>query len=145
MTRHLAIVNPAAGRGRAARTWARASKRVSSLRQVDCVLTQKPGHARALAREAVACGYERVVAVAGGQTLERRALGVAVAIGPRYGGGMRIAPRAVVDDGLFDVCIVGDVTPVELLALLPRMYAGTHAAHRAVEFFRCRDLAIEPL
>jgi diacylglycerol kinase family enzyme len=29
--------------------------------------------------------------------------------------------------------------------LLPRLYAGTHAGHRAVEFFRCRALGVEPV
>ena len=76
--------------------------------------------------------------VADGRSLERRVLGIAVAIGPRYGGGMLIAPHAVVDDGWFDVCLIGDVTPLQLLALLPRLYAGTHGVHRAVELFRCR-------
>jgi diacylglycerol kinase (ATP) len=79
----------------------------------------------------------------GGPALERRALGVAVAIGPRYGGGLTIAPQAVLDDGLLDVCLVGDLGPGQLLALLPRLYAGTHAGHPAVEFFRCRELRAE--
>ena len=61
---------------------------------------------------------------------ERRALGVAVANGPAYGGGIRIAPRALLDDGLFDVCLVGrPASQARLLALLPRLYSGTHAGH----------------
>jgi len=80
-----------------------------------------------------------------GQHFERRALGVAVANGPRYGGGMLIAPGAAVDDGLFDICLIGQVNPVQLLALLPRLYAGTHGGHRAVEFFKCRELRVEPV
>lgn len=83
--------------------------------------------------------------VVDGRTLERRVLGIAVAIGPRYGGGMLIAPHAVIDDGWFDVCLIGDVTPLQLVALLPRLYAGTHGVHFAVEFFRCQELTVEPL
>ncbi len=83
--------------------------------------------------------------VVDGQPLERRALGVAVANGHSYGGGMRIAPGAVIDDGLFDVCLIGDVSPVRLLALLPRLYAGTHDGHPAVEFFTCRELRVDPM
>jgi len=78
-----------------------------------------------------------------GRTVERQALGVAIANGPCYGGGLRIAPAAAVDDGLFDVCLVGALRPWGLLALLPRLYAGAHAGHRAVEFFRCRELVVE--
>jgi diacylglycerol kinase (ATP) len=79
-----------------------------------------------------------------GQPLQRCGLGIAVANGPRYGGGMRIAPSAVMDDGLFDVCLIGNLSPMQLLMLLPRLYAGTHGGHRAVEFFRCRELRVEP-
>jgi diacylglycerol kinase (ATP) len=80
-----------------------------------------------------------------GQPIERVVLGLAVANGPRYGGGMRIAPEATIDDGLFDVCLIGDVSVPRLLALLPHLYAGTHRGRRDVEFFRCRELRVEPL
>jgi diacylglycerol kinase (ATP) len=80
-----------------------------------------------------------------GQQFERHALGVAVANGAWYGGGMRIAPGAAIDDGLFDICLMGQINPMQLLALLPRLYAGTHAGHRAVEFFRGRELRVEPV
>jgi diacylglycerol kinase (ATP) len=80
-----------------------------------------------------------------GRKLERSALGIAVAIAPSYGGGMRIAPGAVLDDGLFDVCLIGDVNPLQILGLLPRLYRGTHITHPAVEMFRCRELIVEPL
>jgi diacylglycerol kinase (ATP) len=80
-----------------------------------------------------------------GRILERRVLGVAVANGPAYGGGMRIAPHALLDDGLLDVLVVGDVSRLQLLALLPRMYSGTHVSHHLVESYRCRQLTVEPL
>ena len=80
-----------------------------------------------------------------GQQLERLTLGIAVANGPRYAGGMPIAPEATIDDGLFDVCLIGDVSIPRLVALLPHLYAGTHRGRRDVEFFRCRELSVEPL
>ena len=75
--------------------------------------------------------------------LQRRAVGVAVANGSHYGGGLHIAPRASVDDGWFDVCVVGDVGAAGLLGLLPFLYAGLHAYYPRVEFFRCRSVRIE--
>lgn len=75
-----------------------------------------------------------------GQPLERRVVAVAVANGPRYGAGLLIAPAAVVDDGLLDVCLLGDLGRFELLRLLPGMYRGAHRGHPRVEFFRCREL-----
>lgn len=77
--------------------------------------------------------------------IECRAIGVAVGNGWRYGGGIRVLPRAVVDDGILDVCLMGDVSPWRLLSLLPRIYAGTHTPHPAVRMFRCRRLKVRAL
>jgi diacylglycerol kinase (ATP) len=67
---------------------------------------------------------------------DNRLLLAAVANGPSYGGGMRIAPDANPDDGLFDVCFVGDLSVWEILRLVPKMYSGGHRSHPAVKFFR---------
>jgi diacylglycerol kinase (ATP) len=78
-----------------------------------------------------------------GRMVERRAVGVAVANGPRYGAGLRIAPRASLDDGLFDVCVVGALGAAGILGLLPFLYLGAHARYPRVELFRARSVAIE--
>ncbi len=51
-------------------------------------------------------------------------LNVAVANGQYHGGGMRVAPGAVMDDGLFHITIVGDINLSEFLLNLPRLYNG---------------------
>jgi len=43
-----------------------------------------------------------------------------------YGGGMRVAPMAIPDDGLFDVIITGALGKLEGLQGLGKIYAGTH-------------------
>lgn len=68
-----------------------------------------------------------------------------VANGTTFGKGMRIAPRARVDDGLFDVIVVGDVRGAELLRRLPQVYLGTHLSARPVRFRRGRVVRLEPL
>jgi YegS/Rv2252/BmrU family lipid kinase len=68
---------------------------------------------------------------------------VAVGNGVSYGGGMRIVPDAIVDDGLFDVCVVGPLGRLDVLGLVPKMYSGGHRGHPAVEFFRCREVRAE--
>lgn len=70
---------------------------------------------------------------------------VAVANGPYFGGGMKIAPDARLDDGLADVVIGGALTPWEVVRLLPRIYSGSHVRHPAVEVVRAREVTIEPL
>jgi diacylglycerol kinase (ATP) len=68
---------------------------------------------------------------------------LAVANGPSYAGGMRVAPDAVADDGLLDVCVIGKLSRWDVLRLVPKLYSGGHRGHRAVNFFRCRQVQAE--
>lgn len=67
---------------------------------------------------------------------------VAIANGPQYGGGMRIAPTARRDDGLFDVYVADQLSPLQLLGLLPRVYTGSHVKHPAIRLLRGREVHI---
>jgi len=63
---------------------------------------------------------------------------------PAYGGGMKIAPQAKMDDGLLDVCIVGGVNPFKLLGLLPSVYnSGRHLKIREVSYFQTSRVRAE--
>jgi diacylglycerol kinase (ATP) len=57
----------------------------------------------------------------------------------QYGGGIRITPDAIVDDGLLDLCIVHRTTRVELLKTLPKAYTGAHIRSEFVEMRRGRS------
>jgi diacylglycerol kinase (ATP) len=50
----------------------------------------------------------------------------AVANARYYGGAMKIAPDAKLDDGLFDVVTIGDAGAFRILANAPRLYLGAH-------------------
>lgn len=64
------IVNPVAGAGKTARKWPQIMSRLQSFDlRFDYDLTEAPGHARELARDAVAKGYELVVSVGGDGTI----------------------------------------------------------------------------
>jgi diacylglycerol kinase (ATP) len=82
----------------------------------------------------------RIAITVDNRTIDRRCFVVAVANGPSYGGGMYVAPEARPDDGVFDVCVIGDVSRAEVLRLVPKMYSGGHRTHPAVEFIRCTEL-----
>lgn len=69
---------------------------------------------------------------------------VAVANGTTFGRGMRIAPRARPDDGLFDIVVVGEVGGWELLRRLPQVYLGLHLAAPQVRSARGREVEVEP-
>jgi diacylglycerol kinase (ATP) len=261
--RTLAIVNPVAGNGKAPRIWRRIRAEVSIAQTWECVWTERVGHARELAADAVKHGYDRVVALGGdgtvgevasglahtetalgivplgtgndsalnlgtptdplaaaahaglgsdrsidlgqvrtagvdmyfvnvasfgfdaevawrvnrlpwmkvmggtapyvlgvlqgllhyravpmrirldGQVLERAVFLVAVANSPSYGGGMRIAPRAQPHDGVLDLCVVRDLSRLEVLRLMPRLYSGGHVGHPAVELLRGCEIVAE--
>jgi len=54
---------------------------------------------------------------------------------PYYGGGMRIAPRARMNSGLLDACIIEGMNPFKLFCLFPTVYFGRHLNIKAVEYF----------
>jgi diacylglycerol kinase (ATP) len=76
-------------------------------------------------------------------TFEGPVLFIAAANGAYYGGGMRIAPDACVDDGRLDVCVVGDISRLTALRQLPNLYRGTHVRHPAVTMHQGVRLRIE--
>ena len=64
------IVNPAAGAGKTVRKWPHIMARLRSIDlRFDYDITEAPGHARKLAKDAVARGYELVVSVGGDGTI----------------------------------------------------------------------------
>jgi diacylglycerol kinase (ATP) len=71
-----------------------------------------------------------------------RAMFAVVANLPRFGGGMRIAPQALPDDGWLDLVIVREISRLSLLAVFPRVYRGTHVGHPAVQIVRTRRAEI---
>lgn len=71
------------------------------------------------------------------------AMFVTLANGPAFGGGMRIAPDARNDDGVLDLVIVKAIPRRVLLAVFPKVYAGRHVGHPAVEIVRTRNARFE--
>ena len=64
-----------------------------------------------------------------GEEREYSAASVVVANSAYYGKGMKIAPAAVVDDGVLDVIVIEAASKVELMRSLPTVYDGEHV-HR---------------
>lgn len=52
-----------------------------------------------------------------------------VANGRFFGGGMKIVPNADLTDGLLDLAVIGDVSKIDLIRNVPRVYRGTHVTH----------------
>ena len=62
---------------------------------------------------------------------------------PTYGGGMKIAPHARLDDGLLDACVIGGIDPFKLFCLFPTVYFGRHLTIREVKYFQANRLRVE--
>jgi diacylglycerol kinase (ATP) len=78
----------------------------------------------------------------GGPEREVEAILIAVGNATSYGGGMRICADAVLDDGLFDITVVGPCGRTTLLTVFPRVYRGTHLGHRVVTTHRAASVSL---
>jgi len=67
---------------------------------------------------------------------------LAVANGPSFGKGMRVAPEAEVDDGLADVVIIDAMPRWRVPLRLPRLYLGNLLASPAVRHRRGRHVRL---
>ncbi len=79
---------------------------------------------------------------ADGERWQQGAMLISVANGQSIGGGMRIAPEAVLDDGLLDLFIVSRVSRTGLLAVFPKVFSGRHVDHPAVQLRRVRRVEL---
>jgi YegS/Rv2252/BmrU family lipid kinase len=70
------------------------------------------------------------------EPLECTAQSVVVANGQYFGGGMRVAPQAVFDDGLFDVVVIEHRGAFAALSGLPSLYRGHHLTRAGVTVLR---------
>ena len=61
-----------------------------------------------------------------------------------YGGGMKAAPGALLDDGLLEVPVLESVSKLTFVAkILPKVFKGTHVEDPGVKVFRAREVRIE--
>jgi YegS/Rv2252/BmrU family lipid kinase len=68
---------------------------------------------------------------------------IAVANGPSYGGGMRVAPQASLADGLLDVVVIAGIGKLEFLRTFPKVFAGRHVEHPAVTVHRAARVELD--
>jgi YegS/Rv2252/BmrU family lipid kinase len=98
----------------------------------------------ALTREFLAWRNTQVVVELDGDVRREGALhDVIVANGRYHGGGMKLAPDAGQDDGLFDVVLIGDVTKLDFLTTAPKLYSGRYLSHPKVELLRSSAATID--
>ncbi len=70
---------------------------------------------------------------------------VAVANGQYFGGGMRVAPGAQTDDGMFDVVVIGGAPAGQSLADMKLIYSGEHITRPNVQVLRGQRVVAAPV
>lgn len=83
-----------------------------------------------------------VEVVLDGRARRQRLFMVGVGNTHRAAGGMRLCPGATPDDQIFEVVLIGNVTKLEVLRLLPKTFPGRHIFHPKVEVHRAATIAV---
>jgi len=76
------------------------------------------------------------------QVIETEAMLIAVGNGRSYGGGMKVCPDAVLDDGLFDVMVLRPVSKIEFVRVFPTVFSGKHVEHKQVDIYRTKRVSL---
>jgi diacylglycerol kinase (ATP) len=76
---------------------------------------------------------------------EMTTTGALVSVGNNIslGGGMKVTPDALVDDGLLDVLVVQALSRISFLRVFPRVFKGTHVTDPRVAIYRAKKIRIE--
>jgi diacylglycerol kinase (ATP) len=77
---------------------------------------------------------------------ERRisVVNVCVANARYFGGGMKIAPGAKLDDGKLDLITIGDLSPLDILVNAPKLYFGAHLGMQRVHHSNAKHITARP-
>ena len=68
-----------------------------------------------------------------------------IACNTKYvGKGMKMAPEAIIDDGLIDLIVVKNNSRSTLLSVFPKLFDGAHVSHPACEYLKCKTFSIKP-
>ncbi|TQO20851.1 diacylglycerol kinase [Rhodoglobus vestalii] len=78
-----------------------------------------------------------------GRVIETTGALISVGNNVSLGGGMKVTPNALVDDGLADVLVVESLSRLAFLRVFPRVFSGTHLSDPRVTVYRAKNIRIE--
>jgi diacylglycerol kinase (ATP) len=82
-----------------------------------------------------------ITVMLGSQALQRRMFMFTVGNGISSGGGFLLTPRALLDDGLMDICLVSNATKQRVLFAISEALTGEHLHNPEVEYFQYSKVA----
>lgn len=77
-----------------------------------------------------------------GEIISQDCFMISIANGSRYGGGFRVAPKAVLTDGLLDINIVGKISPLKRIWYLPVIEKGRHVDLPFIKYRQMSNVTI---
>jgi len=78
------------------------------------------------------------------ERVEKRILLMTISNGTTFGGGFILNPFAKTNDGMLDICIFNELSPVKRFWHLPKLKDGTHDKIRETEFHLATSIKIDP-
>ena len=78
-----------------------------------------------------------------GMKIQNDVFTISIGIGRYSGGGMMQTPKAIPDDGLFDITIVKKMRKGEIIMSLKKLYDGSILDHPKIEGFTGKDILID--
>jgi len=84
----------------------------------------------------------RVSCVAENFKWRGKLMALIVANGKYFGSGLCIAPEATLDDGLFQIVVIGDISFREYLANMGKIRKGGKIDHPEVHYYQCKSIDI---
>lgn len=79
----------------------------------------------------------------GKDLFEGRTLITTVSNGKYFGGSMMIAPKAIIDDGYFDVIVAKEMNRREIMRDIGTIYSGNHLSNPKIISARCKTLSVQ--
>lgn len=67
---------------------------------------------------------------------------ISIMNGYRLGGGFHVTPGSQMDDGLFDLCVAGQLSRPRMISFVPRVIRGTHVTDRRVTMGQGRRVVV---
>lgn len=75
-------------------------------------------------------------------TINERLNSIIVANGKFFGGGMKIAPMADMNDGYFDIIVIGNISKFDFIINFPKIYKGEHMSHPKLRHYKGRKIRV---
>ena len=87
--------------------------------------------------------YHNVKIKFDGQEIHSKILFIAISNGKIYGGRFKITPEAILDDGLFEICLVEEMGRFKYLSIIPKVFKGTHKSIKGIHFYKAKEVIIQ--